>query len=248
MKILTIKKTLISSGLVASMLASSISPVFAQTTSQTQNPVEGFWKSLHKDVKDVKNDTTPGPEKRQDKKGVIQDLKDATKMKGAVVTAINGSTLTVSFNGKTYTVNTDRGTIFRKHFFGKSSLSEISVNDKIDVLGKFTDNAKTTIQARFIRDASIMKRHGIFFGTVTSKGSTSFVLQTKNRGSQTITISGTTKFTDQKGDSISYSQLNLNDKVRVEGVWDSVSKQLTEVDRVRDFSIPTTTPTPSPAH
>ncbi len=229
------KKALASAGLLASIVGSSLSPVFAQTVSPTPTP--GFWQDAREDFKLLKH-TTPGPTKEAARDEFFSDLKAGALINQGTVTAVNGSSLTVSFNGKTFTVNTDSKTRVRRHFFGKAELGEVRVNDIVDVWGKFTDSGQTTILARMIRDASIMKRHGVFVGTISSISGSSFVMQTKARGSQTVNTSSSTKFVDRNGNTITLSQLKVNDRVRAIGIWDAVSKTMVEVGEVKDFSIP----------
>lgn len=68
------------------------------------------------------------------------------------VTAIGTSTITIIDNGISVTVNFSSKTHFRRRFWGVSSLSEISVGDKVDVIGRYTDSTKTIINAILIRD------------------------------------------------------------------------------------------------
>src|SRR3989338_8458088 len=85
---------------------------------------------------------------------------------GGQVTVLAGPTLTVTKDSKTYTVNTFTNTRFRRHFWGKSSISEISVGDNVNVWGKWADDSETSINAVMVRDTSIQKRNGVFVGTV----------------------------------------------------------------------------------
>lgn len=163
------------------------------------------------------------------------------------VTAISGTTLTVTKDGVTYTVSTDSNTSFRRRFGGKSQLSEISVNDTINVLGKWQNEEKTQILATHIRDLSIQKRHATFFGTVKTKTDTSLVLTTVNRGEQTVTISTSTKLVNRKMEEITMSDIEVGHRVRVKGIWDLTNKGVSEVTQIKDFSIPTKpSPTPTP--
>ena len=177
----------------------------------------------------------------------VQNLKaKVAHLVGTKVESISGSTLTVSKDGKTYTINTDSSTKFRRLFWGQSSLSEISVGDNLNIWGKWTDDAQTTILARLIRDTSIMRRFGVFIGTVKSKSTDSFVLQSNARGDQTVYFDAKTKFINRKGASITYNDVNVNDKVKVRGMWDKTLSKITQVNQVKDFSLPpkptTTTP------
>lgn len=182
----------------------------------------------------------------------------AAKLINAEITAISGSTLTVSFNGKSYTVNTDANTHFQRHFWGKSSLSEFTVGDKVNVQGKFIDDTHTTVLARLVRNLSIQKRYGVFFGTVTVKNADNFVMSTVNRGNQTVYVIATTKFIKRNQTGMTFADLKVNDRVRVRGLWDKTLSKITEVKEVKDFSLPphptgtekeepTSTPGPSAA-
>ncbi len=177
------------------------------------------------------------------------------------VTAIDGATLTVSDkNGKSFIVQTDEKTQFRRRFWGKGSLAEILVGDMVNVIGLWTDDAHTMIQARLVRDISIQKFMGVFFGTVQSPTGSGWVMTTLGRGNQTVTVSSSTKFTDRKSKNISQSDIVVGHKVRVRGLWDRNAGTITEVSAVKDFSLPpfptgtasptpteTVTPTPTPS-
>ena len=55
-------------------------------------------------------------------------------------------------------MNITEKTQLRRHFGGKSSLSESSVGDEVNVIGRYTDETKSTIEAALIRNKSIQKR------------------------------------------------------------------------------------------
>lgn len=61
---------------------------------------------------------------------------------------------------KTHTSNfiTTGETKFRRRFGMKSSLiKEISIGDKVDIWGEWTDEGKTILEARLIRNIKIFK-------------------------------------------------------------------------------------------
>lgn len=189
-------------------------------------------------------------ELRSDFNEKIQELREGFKQKigglksqmakiaGGEITAISGTTLTVSKDDKTYTVNTDANTHFQRHFWGKSSLAEFSVGNKVNVHGKFTDDTKTTILARLVRNLSIMKRHGVFLGDVTAKNSDNFVINSKNRGEQTVFFNSTTKFVKRNQTALTYAELQVGHRVRVKGLWDKSSNEITETVQVKDYNLP----------
>lgn len=155
-----------------------------------------------------------------------------------------GTTLTVTKEGKTYTVATDSKTQFRRNFWGKSSLNEMQVGDLVNVHGRWTDEAQTTIQAVLVRDMSIQKRFGVFFGTITATSSSGWTMDTIGRGSQTVTVSSETRFVNRRGGTISQSDIAAGHRVRVKGLWNIQNDTITEVTHVKDFSLPLI-PTPS---
>lgn len=184
------------------------------------------------------------PKKKKDRDNDKDDDKNKSKLSAiarlakAKVTAVNGSTLTVNINGTTYTVNTDSHTRCVRHFWGKCNVSEILVNDELSIWGRFTDSTKTTIQALLIRDLSIEKRYGAFIGDVVSKNGNTFVIKSKERGSQTVTVSTSTKFIDRTEKKMSYTDVAVGHRVRVKGVWDKANNVVNEVREVKDFTFP----------
>lgn len=216
-------------------------------------------------------------EVRETKKTVLEELKEriGTKtdeikrsmtglgvmLSNAKITVKSDTSLTVEKDGTSYTVLFDDKTQFRRRFWGKSELSEFSVGNTVNVVGRFTDDTKTTIQARVLRNISIQKRFGVFFGSVKTLLPSGWVMSTKseNRADQTVTISSETKLKNRKGETIVQSDIKVGDKVRVHGLWDKSLNTVTEVKEVKDFNLPivpsvtatvtvaaTAAPTPTP--
>jgi hypothetical protein len=172
------------------------------------------------------------------------------------ITAVDGTTLTIEKDGKTLTVLTDDKTQFRRLYWGKSSLDEMKAGNTVNVFGHWTDEAKTTILARMVRNLSIQKRYGVFFGVVQSINSNGWVMTTVsgNRENQTVIVSSLTKFTDRKEETITQGDIVVGHRVRVKGLWDKSSNTVSEVKSVKDFNLPpkpsgtpVTTPTNTPA-
>lgn len=153
-----------------------------------------------------------------------------------VVTATGSSSLTVSANGKSFTVNVLSNTQLRRHFWGKASLSEISVNDKVNVWGRWADSNQTTINATLIRDNSIVKRAGVALGTITSASGNTIVAQTNKGVSWTVTTNTGTKFFNRKGQAITFGDLAVGNRIRIRGMLDFVNHTATEVTQVKDYS------------
>lgn len=177
--------------------------------------------------------TRPGSEGKQ------FSLKGRAAIGRGTLTAKNGTTLTVTGqDGKIYTVNTDGNTQLRRRFWGKGTLDEMNTGDILSIIGQWTDDAHTTILAKLVRDTSIQKRFGVFFGTVTSVTGSGWAMNTINRGTQTVTITSTTKLINRKGQMIVQSDIVAGHKVRVRGLWDNKSNTITEVTEAKDFSLP----------
>jgi hypothetical protein len=151
---------------------------------------------------------------------------------GIVITGISGSIITGTQTNKTtgtvfvYTVNAASAIIVRR-FWGQSSLSQISVGDRIRVIGTWEDNAKTTINAFLIRDMSIQEKNDTFGGIVTTLGNNSFTFQSLHRGSWTVNITGSTVLSGRKNVSMQFANIQVHDKLRIDGMIDRANKIIT---------------------
>jgi len=162
-----------------------------------------------------------------------KNLKFEARVKGKI-TVIGSNNFSLSGEDGTFQVNiTDKTVILRK-FGGKSSLSEYSVGDEVVVFGKFTDDTKLIIDAKTVKNNSIQKRFGAFFGKVTVKNTDNFVMETAERGIQTVYF-GTTKFINIKEINISYGDIKIGDRVRIKGVWDKTLNEIREVSQIKIF-------------
>lgn len=208
-------------------------------------------------LKDARGDLREArQEVRETKRNVFEELKEKIGSKtaefkngmmglgvmlaNAKITAKTDTSLTVEKDGKSYAVLFDDKTQLRRRFWGKSALSEFSVGNIVNVVGRWTDDTKTTISAKVLRNISIQKRFGVFFGEVKSLLSSGWVMSTKseNRADQTVTVSSATSLKNRKGETIVQSDIKVGDKVRVHGLWDRSSNTVTEVKEVKDFSLP----------
>lgn len=182
-------------------------------------------------------------ELRAERKEMKEEIKTMKKEWGQAIMngkieGISGSVLTVSKDGKTYTVNTDEKTMYTRKFGGKATLGEFSTGDMVNVRGSFTDETKTTVLAKYIRDISIQKRWGSFEGTVKSGSGMSWVVTTKNRGDLNVTLDANTKLTNRLGKTITGADVVVGNKVVVSGVWNTVGNTLSQVTKLRDISLP----------
>jgi hypothetical protein len=205
-------------------------------------------------------------EVREQNKGLLENIKNQVKEKlqalrfnarlTGKITEVGEGYLKVSSNndGKVYQVNITDKTQLRRHFWGKSTLAEFSVGDEVNVIGRYTDETKSTIEAVLIRNNSIQRRWGVFFGEVLSKTGNTVKVKTINRGELDIYIINTTRLVDRQGRVIALENIQIGHRIRVKGVWDKSLNKVIEVEEVKDFSLPqkaqvitpTATSTPTP--
>lgn len=183
------------------------------------------------------------------KKFDLVELKFTNKrgqLKNVEVTAVSDTSITVNNEGTSVKVDILTNTHFRRKFWGKSSLAEISIGNKVDIVGRWANEEKSEIKAVLIRNLSIQKRFGTFFGTINKITDTGFIMTTIQRGEETVTID-TAKLINRTQQVITKEDLQIGHRVRVKGLWDSVNFTITEVTQIKDFSLPPfATPTPTP--
>lgn len=167
----------------------------------------------------------------------------------AIVTGVSGSTLTVTKNSVTYSVDATAARL-RARFWGNLALSDVQVNDHLNIWGTWVDQAKTSIKARLIRDLSDQRRGATFLGKITQVGSNTLVLETIKRGNQTVDyVSG--PIVNRRQQTIAFSALSVGDRVRVRGLWNRTNTNILidtsqrKNSQIKDFSLPAKSPKPS---
>ncbi len=190
---------------------------------------------------------------RQERKDFFEELREKSRemfkklsvtgqamILGGTITAKADTTLTVEKDGTSYTVNLAEKTHLRRRFGAKSDLAEFTVGNTVNVYGVWTDDTKTTINARLIRNISIQKRFAVFVGQVKEVLGSGWVMTTLSakRPDQTVTVSSSTKITNRKEETITQGDVKVGHRVRVKGLWDSSTNTVTEVSHVKDFSLP----------
>lgn len=186
---------------------------------------------------------------KEDRMALKEDVKTLRKMIGTrgafskvSLTAKGGdtapTTLTVTKEGKTYTVNVSATTQIRRRFGGKGTLADLQINDSLDVVGKWTDETQTTIDAKVIRDESVQKRLAVFIGKVKSISGSTIVIDSVARGTQTITVATTTKIVSRKETGIALTDIKEGHVIRVKGLWNNQLNTVSEVTHIKDYSLP----------
>lgn len=183
------------------------------------------------------------------KKNLIEQAKDMVKkrikrqVKGTLTTVAD-KTLTVTTEKEdAYTVQVTENTQYKRKYGGESKLSEFKPNDSVLVIGRETGDK--AMEASYIRNLSIQRRRAVFLGEVVSKSADSFTLKTTGRGTQTVYVSSSTKFTERNA-AIGFGDISLGNKVVVKGeVWDRESAKV-DAQTVMKLSQkqPKVTPTP----
>lgn len=138
------------------------------------------------------------------------------------VTALTGMSLSLrASNGSTYTVDLANAKIVRRSG-ATVSVRDIQVNDQLTVKGRLLGS---TIQAKIVQDQSLLVRNGGFRGKVVSVASSSFVLQSVNRGSQVVFVSASTtiKLNNQ---TATMAAITPGATLRVDGVWNSANNTI----------------------
>lgn len=164
------------------------------------------------------------------RKNIIERAKDMVKKKikrqvKGTLTTIADTTLTVQVEKENdYTVRVNENTQYKRKFGGESKLSDFHPNDSVLVIGKETGDKE--VEATYIRNLSIQRRRAVFLGEVMSKSTDSFTLKTTGRGTQTVYVSSSTKFSE-KNSTIGFGNIELGNKVVVKGeVWDRESAKI----------------------
>ena len=142
-------------------------------------------------------------------------------------TAINGTTITLAGdNGTTHTGDASTARLTRR-FGATMAVGDIQVNDQLVVKSIAIDTSTSTaIKAASIQDMSLQARDGSFSGTVKSVSGNSFVLQSQNRGLQTIFTNSATKITKGSAAATS-SDLVVGATIKVDGVWNNTNNNVT---------------------
>jgi len=176
-----------------------------------------------------------------------------TGVNRATITAISGTTfpaeVKVKKESEEIILKISDQTILLRKFGGQFSLSEMHLGDIVTARGTWLDAEKVILETRVLRDLSLQKRNGTFWGEIKSLevSEKSFVLETSKRGDQTVLVIDSTEIFDRRQRLLDFADLAVGHRVRVTGLWDSTQKTIEEVKSIKDWSIgpnPTVSPTP----
>ncbi len=202
-------------------------------TGATISP-SGYVNQIRREIKNEIKERNQGVLDKI-KNQIKEKLSSKTKVEGTIEEITSNSLQVKDSQGNSYQIKFSEGTKFVRRFGGVSNINEFKIGNKVVVFGQYTDEAKMIIEARLIRNLSIQKRWGVFFGEVVSKADLSFVIKTISRGELTVYISASTKLLSHDKKEINFSDLKIGDRVRVKGVWDKDLKEIREVDEIRVF-------------
>src|ERR1051326_2442811 len=157
--------------------------------------------------------------------GLKMGLNKIIKSNSKVGTVVSVSGNTVTITGKdnvTYTVDATNAKLYRR-FGATMLLANVQNGDTIQVFGSVNG---TNIAATLIRDESLQTHNGSFEGTVSAISGSSFTLQSKKRGNQTIHTDSATMF--KLGNATgTIASLSVGEQVVVKGVWDRTNSNVT---------------------
>ena len=152
-------------------------------------------------------------------------------VRGAKITAINGTSLTATTTWgsvvMSWTVNTDNSTNFVRRFGGSSGVSEMAVGDIISFKGNLVSGTASpvTVLAKTLKDWSIQKKNATFEGNVSSITGTSFVLARNNNTSVTVNTTSATQIT--KGNLAGvFADITVGAKVSTTGIFNNLTNVL----------------------
>lgn len=178
----------------------------------------------------------------------VKKFSMTAKLQGTIE-SIEASSFTLKSSGGLYTVLIDDKTNLVRRFGAKSSLSEFSIGDTVNVVGKWTDEDKKTLKATLVRDFSIQKKNAAFIGTITAIYEDSFSINPLaqgrfRKGEKRVYTSQNCIYLNRKKETIKREDLKVGHTVRVSGgVLNRVENKIFDVSKVVDMTLPVIKPT-----
>lgn len=169
-------------------------------------------------------------------KAESSDAPKANTLITGTLTALSGTaapaTLTVTAGATTYTVEVSVTTVIVRRFQAVSNLTEMLINDTLEVRGTMSNDTTNTITATKIRDISVQRMGGTFNGNIvkTSCTSSTFTFKPKDRAEQTVYLGTATKII-RGGEKVTCADLANGEMATVIGLWRPATKRI-DADRV----------------
>lgn len=168
----------------------------------------------------------------------LQDLKFSARFEGKITGLSDNLINVIDDNGKTYNVKITEKTQLRLRFWGKAKLSEFTIGNRVKVIGRYLNDDKTEVEAVLIRNLSIQKRWGVFFGEVKTVSENYLVIKTVNWGDLTVYLTNETKLENRKEERIKLNEIQTGHRIRVKGIWNKDLGEIRNVEEIKDFSLP----------
>jgi hypothetical protein len=144
---------------------------------------------------------------------------------GTVIRLYGSGIVFTTTSAATYSADIANAALLRKNG-AAMQFAEILAGDKVEVKGQlWPDNGISPV---YIKDNSLYAHTGTFTGKIIniSLADSSFVIQSKTYGEQTIHTNNFTSFT-KNGSSSGFGDLQLGMTTKVRGVWDRSNKNIT---------------------
>ncbi len=149
------------------------------------------------------------------------------KVKASAFRAATSESSEYVTSTESWTVNVTSATKLFRKYMKTATIEEMLVGDKVEVRG--TLSGTNTLNARVVRNNSLVIKFGDFQGTVLSVNADAktFVLRTKEKklSDVTITVTDATKYVDENG-LRTFTDLTVGDRVKVLGTYNSATKKI----------------------
>jgi hypothetical protein len=142
-----------------------------------------------------------------------------------IIQSISGEILTITgthSSSTVYSIDATNAKLVRR-FGAAMAITDFQTGDTVTATGPLLGNS---MAAKTIRDESLQAHNGTFDGSITAINGSSFTLQSKNRGPQTINTTATTIFRMGSA-SATMASLAVGENVTVSGVWDRTNSNVT---------------------
>jgi len=162
--------------------------------------------------------------------------------KAAKVSEVANDYLRLAIFGVNYKVILPEAKLVRQNW-ANSEIDDFSVGDIINVFGYLDENDNFLVHGKTVRNLSIQKQHAVFKGVVgTITPPDTFVLQTLEKGNQTVVVTNDTKIIKNEplvciqvigadcpsstSTAATFSDIKTGEAVIVRGIWDQTLSKI----------------------